>query len=123
MPGWHRRESAPTYAGTVSSGRAFFVYTGLRVLLLLAVGALLYVVGARGFLLVLLAFLISGALSLILLDKPRGEMSAGFGRMMGRMNDKIDANAAKEDHLQPALQDESADDESDAEPETSEQKR
>ena len=99
------------------------MYTGLRVLLLLAVGALLYVVGARGFLLVLLAFLISGALSLIWLDKPRGEMSAGFGRMMGRMNDKIDANAAKEDHLQPALQDESADDESDAEPEASEQKR
>lgn len=99
------------------------MYTGLRLLLLLAVGALLYVVGARGLLLLVLAFLISGALSLIWLDKPRGEMSAGFGRMMGRMNDKIDANAAKEDHLQAALSDESADDEADAQPEAGKQQR
>jgi hypothetical protein len=107
----------------VSSGRAFFVYTGLRLILLLAVGGVLYLTGARGFMLILLAFLLSGALSLIWLDKPRGEMSAGFGRMMGRMNAKIDENAAKEDHLQPSLQQESADDESGSQPEASEQKR
>lgn len=107
----------------MSSGRAFFVYTGLRLLLLLAVGAVLFLLGARGFLLLVLAFLVSGAMSLIWLDKPRGEMSAGFGRVMGKLNDKIDANAAKEDHLQPAMQDESANDETDAESESSEQKR
>ena len=81
------------------------MYTGLRILLLLGVGGLLYLTGARGFLLILLAFLLSGALSLVWLDKPRGQMSAGFGRAMGRVNAKIDAAAAKEDHLQPALDD------------------
>lgn len=84
------------------------MYTGLRILLLLAVGGLLYLTGARGFLLILLAFLLSGALSLVWLNKPRGQMSAGFGRAMGRVNAKIDEAAAKEDHLQ-----ESADDEAD----------
>ncbi len=99
------------------------MYTGLRLLLLLAVGGVLYLTGARGLLLIVLAFLLSGALSLLWLDKPRGEMSAGFGRMMGRMNAKIDENAAKEDHLQPALREESAEDEADAESQASEQKR
>jgi len=98
----------------VSSGRAFFLYTGLRILLLLAVGGLLYLTGARGFLLLVLAFLLSGALSLVWLDKPRGQMSAGFGRVMGRMNAKIDEAAAKEDHMQSALQEPSADEEADA---------
>lgn len=99
------------------------MYTGLRILLLLGVGGLLYLTGARGFLLILLAFLLSGALSLVWLDKPRGQMSAGFGRMMGRMNAKIDAAAAKEDHLQPALAEEhSADEETDSKTDASQQK-
>jgi len=97
------------------------VYTGLRLLLLLAVGGLLYLTGARGFLLILLAFLLSGALSLVWLNKPRGEMSAGFGRLMGRMNDKIDEASAKEDHLQAALADESADDQSSPKPQAGQQ--
>lgn len=90
----------PTYPGTVTSGRAFFVYTGLRIVLLLAVGGLLYLTGARGFLLILLAFLVSGALSLVWLDRPRGQMSAGFGRVIGKVNDRIDAAAAAEDDQQ-----------------------
>lgn len=95
------------------------MYTGLRLILLLAVGGLLYLTGARGLLLIVLAFLLSGALSLVWLNKPRGQMSAGFGRMIGRMNDKIDAAAAKDDDPQEV---QSADDETDAEPKASEQK-
>jgi Protein of unknown function (DUF4229) len=83
----------------VSTGQAFAVYSGLRLVLLLAVGGLLYLTGARGFLLILLAFLVSGALSLVWLDRPRATMSAGFGRVMGRMNDRIDAAAAAEDDV------------------------
>jgi hypothetical protein len=67
---------------------------------LLAVGGLLYLTGARGFLLILLSFLVSGALSLVWLDRPRATMSAGFGRVMGRMNDRIDAAAAAEDEVE-----------------------
>ncbi len=81
----------------MTSGRAFFVYTGLRLLLLLGVGALLYATGARGFLLLVLAFLLSGALSLVWLDRPRAKMSQGFGKAVSRVNDKIDAAAAAED--------------------------
>lgn len=76
------------------------MYTGLRIVLLLAVGGLLYLTGARGFLLILLAFLVSGALSLVWLDRPRGQMSAGFGRVIGKVNDRIDAAAAAEDDQQ-----------------------
>ncbi|MCU0295222.1 MAG: DUF4229 domain-containing protein [Candidatus Nanopelagicales bacterium] len=83
----------------MSTGQAFAVYTGLRLVLLLAVGGLLYLTGARGFLLILLSFLVSGALSLVWLDRPRATMSAGFGRVMGRMNDRIDAAAAAEDEV------------------------
>jgi len=93
------------------------VYSGLRLVLLLAVGGLLYLTGARGLLLIVLSFLLSGALSLVWLDKPRGQASAGFGRLMGRMNDKIDAAATKEDDV-----DTSADDETGSEAQTSEQK-
>jgi len=81
----------------VSTGRAFVVYTSLRIILLLAVGGLLYLTGARGFLLILLAFLVSGALSFVWLDRPRAQVGAGMGRAIGRVNDKIDKAAAAED--------------------------
>lgn len=91
------RFDARAYAGCVSSGRAFVVYTLLRILLLVAVGGLLYLLGARGLVLIILAFLVSGALSLVWLDKPRSQASQGLGRAIGKINDKIDAAAAKED--------------------------
>lgn len=94
------------------------MYTALRLLLLLAVGGLLYLTGARGFLLLVLAFLLSGALSLVWLDKPRGQMSAGFGRVMGRMNAKIDEAAAKEDQAEAGS---AADDEAEAKTESGQQ--
>lgn len=83
----------------MTSGRAFFLYTGLRLILLLAVGGLLYLTGARGILLVILAFLVSGALSLVWLDRPRAQMSAGVDRALHRVNDRIDAATTAEDDL------------------------
>ena len=112
----------PTYPGTVTAGRAFFVYTGLRILLLLGVGALLYATGARGFLLVVLAFLVSGALSLVWLDRPRAKMSQGFGNAVSRVNDKIDAAAAAEDEpLDEPVTPEASEQEADAETESRQQ--
>lgn len=101
----------------MSAGRAFLVYTGLRIALLLAVGGLLYLTGARGFLLVLLAFVVSGALSLVWLDKPRGQMSQGFGRAIGRVNERIDSAAAAED-----VDDEQSEGQPDAEADADQQK-
>ncbi len=94
------------------------MYTGLRLVLLLAVGGLLYLTGARGFLLIVLAFLVSGALSLVWLDRPRAKMSEGVGRAIGKVNDRIDAAAAAEDDLQ----DIDLKDESKSEPEAGQQK-
>ena len=123
--GWRGADGgrrAPTYSGTVTAGRAFFVYTGLRILLLLGVGALLYATGARGFLLVVLAFLVSGALSLVWLDRPRAKMSQGFGNAVSRVNDKIDAAAAAEDEpLDQASDTEASEQEADAETESRQQ--
>jgi hypothetical protein len=81
----------------VTSGRAFFVYSALRLVLLLGVGGLLYLTGARGLLLIVLAFVVSGALSLVWLDRPRSQMSEGVGRALGRVNERIDQAASAED--------------------------
>ncbi len=98
----------------MTAGRAFFVYSGLRLALLLAVGGLLYLTGARGLLLLVLAFLLSGALSLVWLDRPRSSMSAGFGRAVGKVNDRIDAAAAAEDHVVDSSAEQESDPESQA---------
>lgn len=106
----------------MSSGRAFFVYTGLRILLLVAVGGLLYLVGARGLLLLVLAFVVSGALSLVWLDRPRAQMGEGVGRAIGRVNDRIDAAAAAED-VPPEPPDGSLEQEADSQTDASQQQR
>ena len=80
-------------------------------------GGLLYLTGARGLLLLVLAFLVSGALSLVWLDRPRSSMSAGSGRAVGKVDDRIDAAAAAEDHVV----DSSAEQESDPEPQARQQ--
>jgi len=112
---------SPSYPGGVTAGRAFFVYTGLRLLLLLAVGGLLYLTGARGLLLLVLAFLVSGALSLVWLDRPRASMSQGFGRAVGKVNDRIDAAAAAEDDLPASTPQSDSQQQADADPEPRQQ--
>ena len=97
------------------------MYTGLRLLLLLAVGGLLYLTGARGLLLLVLAFLVSGALSLVWLDRPRASMSQGFGRVVGKVNDRIDAAAAAEDDVPSGGPDKASEQEADADPEPRQQ--
>ena len=53
-------------------------YSLHRLLLLLAVGVLLYAVGLRGWLLLLLAFLVSGVLSYFVLMRSRNEAAANL---------------------------------------------
>ena len=78
---------------------AVLKYTALRLLLFLAVAALLYAVGVRNlFVNAMLALLISGLVSLFVLDRARNEVSAGIERRIGdrpglftRINARIDA--------------------------------
>lgn len=56
--------------------RAFLGYTGARLAMFLGCWAILWLVGAKGFLGAILAMLVSGLLSFVVLDKLRGRLAA-----------------------------------------------
>ena len=58
--------------------RATIAYTSARILLLVVSVILLYLAGARGLLLLALAFLVSGILSFVLLSRQRDVMSSAL---------------------------------------------
>lgn len=58
--------------------RTVLTYTIARLALLAAAGAAMYLAGARGLLLVALAFLISGLFSYVLLSKQRDALAAAL---------------------------------------------
>jgi Mn2+/Fe2+ NRAMP family transporter len=62
--------------------RATLAYTSARILLLVVAMILLYLAGARGFLLLALAFVVSGITSFVLLSRQRDVMS---GALMARL--------------------------------------
>jgi hypothetical protein len=62
--------------------RATLTYTSARILLLVVSIVLLYVIGARGLLLLVLACLVSGIASFVLLSRQRDVMS---GALMTRI--------------------------------------
>lgn len=77
---------------------AIVVYTVLRVLLLLAVwGLITWLTPLQGLWALALALLISGSISLFVLDRQRDEMSVGVARFFSGINERIDASARAED--------------------------
>jgi uncharacterized protein DUF4229 len=84
--------------------RATLAYASARILLLVVAVILLYLVGARGLLLLALAFVISGVASFVLLSRQRDRISAalsgrvrnGRGRMAG-FRARLDEGARVED--------------------------
>ena len=93
-------------AGTCAYGRrvsrarwvAFLFYTLLRLLLFGAVWLLVQILTPwRGLLAIAVAILISGGISLFVLDRPRGQLAAGVDAFIRRINDRIDASARAED--------------------------
>ncbi len=62
--------------------RTTLAYSSARILLLVVAMILLYLAGARGLLLLALAFVVSGIASFVLLSKQRDVMS---GALMGRL--------------------------------------
>jgi hypothetical protein len=58
--------------------RATLAYTSARILLLVVALILLYLVGARGLLLLALAFVVSGILSYVLLSRQRDRISSAL---------------------------------------------
>jgi TctA family transporter len=62
--------------------RATLAYTSARIVLLVVSAVLLYLAGARGLLLLVLAFAVSGIVSFVLLSRQRDVMS---GALMARL--------------------------------------
>ncbi len=76
---------------------AFIRYTTLRLAMLIAVGALCYLIGMRGIFLAAVAFLVSGILSFFVLDRQRDALGASVGSVISGINARIDANTRSED--------------------------
>jgi Mn2+/Fe2+ NRAMP family transporter len=77
--------------------RSTLAYTSARILLFIVATIVLYLVGARGLLLLGLALLLSGVISFVLLSRQRDAMSAAFtGRIRG-FRSRLDAGARAED--------------------------
>jgi len=72
-------------------------YTVLRLILFAAVVGLLALAGARSYLLLALAILISGALSYFLLSRQRTAMSDAIARRVTSFRSRLDAATRAED--------------------------
>jgi hypothetical protein len=90
--------------------RTAFAYTSARILLFVVAMVVLYLVGARGLLLLALALVVSGIASYVLLSKQRDRMSGsltsrlGNGRRRARgLKTRLDDGArAEDDELEAA---------------------
>ncbi|MFM8352773.1 MAG: DUF4229 domain-containing protein [Actinomycetales bacterium] len=77
---------------------SLIMYTSLRLGVFLAVWLLVqWVTGLRGLMALALAIVISGAISLLLLNRQRDAMSTGVARFFRRINERIDASTRAED--------------------------
>jgi Mn2+/Fe2+ NRAMP family transporter len=77
--------------------RSVFVYTASRLALFAATAGVLFLVGARGFLLLALAILISGVVSFVLLSRQRDAVSDSVTERASRMRRNLAEGAARED--------------------------
>lgn len=76
---------------------SFITYTLARFGLLAATLTVGYLAGLHGLWLLVSAFIGSGALSLIMLDRQRNAMGQKVNNYFSKLNEKIDASASKED--------------------------
>jgi hypothetical protein len=83
------------YALTVM--RATLSYTLLRVMLFLAAALVLALLGVHGITLLVVALIISSILSIPLLSRLRGRMSASLSRRVDGFHAKLDAGTRAED--------------------------
>jgi hypothetical protein len=88
--------------------RTGLAYTSARILLLVISTGLLYLAGARGILLLALAFVVSALASYVLLSKQREAMSGALNRRLSRVGrsaaefrGRLEEGAAAEDEPEP----------------------
>jgi membrane protein implicated in regulation of membrane protease activity len=76
---------------------ALLRYTLLRLALLAVVAGILYLVGLRGFWLLLLAFLVSGGISLFALSRARDDVSRAITSRSQTIQQRLDEGASRQD--------------------------
>ena len=91
---------------------AFLQYTLLRLLLFLAVAALLWIVGIRGVWLVMFAILGSGIISVFALSRSRDAASVALANRVSTVKGRMAARTAAEDAWNDQQRATSGDDES-----------
>ena len=84
---------------TFMAKHPFLVYSALRLVVLLAVGGVLYLLGARGLVLILLAFLLSAVASYVVVSSQRDAVGSHMGGFFGRMNERIEESKRSEDEF------------------------
>lgn len=77
--------------------RTTIAYTTARILLFVVVTIVLYLVGARGLLLLGGALLVSGIVSYVVLSRQRDKMSAALTARMQGFRGRLDAGTQAED--------------------------
>lgn len=77
--------------------RPVIVYTLSRLALFAATVGVLFLTGARGFLLLALSILISGVISFVLLSRQRDAVSSSVTERAGRIRESLAEGAARED--------------------------
>ena len=77
--------------------RPTLAYTSARILLFVAALIVLYLVGARGALLLALAILVSGVVSFVVLSRQRDMMSGALTTRFRGMRSRLDDGAKAED--------------------------
>ena len=77
--------------------RATMSYTVLRLMLFFAALLVLYWAGVGGFMLVVLAAVISALISYVLLYRLRDSMSISLSSRIGRFRDRLDEGTRSED--------------------------
>ncbi len=75
----------------------FVVYTLARIGLLIGFAVLCYLLGARGILLIVLAFVLSGLMSFVVLRRPRAAVGDSVSGYFSRINQRIEASKTAED--------------------------
>ena len=81
-----------------SSTRAVLIYTALRIALFLVVWLTIELLTPiSGIWAIVVAILISGAISIVLLDRSRNQAGLAAAGFFGRINERIEASARAED--------------------------
>lgn len=89
--------------------RSWLTYTAARLGLFAAAFGVVYLFGARSWLALILAWVVSGVASYVLLSKWRDQISQQIvdrdkARSGARLGDRLESGATREDHLQDAAE-------------------